>query len=549
MLVKRLQLYVGWAALAVIMAGCGGLAGEPIIVSTVPAVVPTAQTISLPQTAPDLALGASVYAANCTRCHGVTGIGDGEFAKSGQVTGVPDFTDPQTSQNASVGDWYEIVTNGRMDKLMPPWGDKLSDLERWSVTNYVYSLGGRNVPAATEVAIVQVATPAAPNATEELGAVLPPASTLDVGTGGAAISGTVAGKVVNQTAGSSVPPDLALNLHAISPDQSAQAQTFQGTVGADGSYHFDNVPIQAGWQYLLTTSYENAVFNSTMITADGSLSQLDIPLTIYEVTNDPAKLQINGLMMMVQSTTQTGQLEVVQIASFSNPTDRAFVQSGDGTSVSLRLPAGATYEDFSGGGYLVSADGLDIVDTQPVLPGVAHVMHIAFTVPYSGTINLAQTLDYPLEGQVEVLLDNSDMAVSGTGIAALGTRQLGSRSYVSYGGTFTHAAGESLSYEIGGTTTQTTTATGISGVSIVAFILIGIGLLAIGAAFGFFMRERTNAPKDNDLNINVLVKQIAELDVRYKDGKLAEAKYQQQRSALKAQLTALMKEKAQSSVE
>lgn len=538
MMAKRLQLFVGWALLALALASCSGLAGEPTIISTMPPAT-AAQPVSLPQAAPDLAQGAQVFAANCTRCHGVTGKGDGEFVQSGQITGVPDFTDPKTAQGATPADWYAIITNGRMDKMMPPWADTLSDQERWSVANYVYSLSNPPAPSATEeLALAQAATPAA---TEELA--LAAASTPEAAS---IVMGTVSGKVVNQTAGSSVPANLALDLHAISPDQNTQAQTFQATVGADGSYQIDNVPIENGWQYLVTASYQNAFFSSDVIAADGTQTQLDIPLTIYEITTDPANVQISGLLMMVQSTS-ADQLQVVQIASFNNTSDRAYVKATDGTSVSMKLPTGATYQDFSGGSYMVSADGSDIADVQPVLPGNAHVMHVAYTLPYSGSATVAQTLDYALNGQVEVLLDGSGLSVTGAGMSALGTRQLGSRNYVSYGGTFTRAAGDSLSYGIGGAAQTTTVSTGSGGLSTVAYGLIGIGLLAIGAAFGFFMRERTSlrpAAAASEVSSASLVKQIADLDVRYQTGELAEAAYQEQRSALKQQLVLLMKDQA-----
>ena len=79
-------------------------------------------------------------------------------------------------------------------------------------------------------------------------------------------------------------------------------------------------------------------------------------------------------------------------------------------------------------------------------------------------------------------------------------------------------------------------------------MLIGVGLLAIGAAFGFFMRERTGGSKRRRpaaLDASALIKQIAELDVRYHEGKVAEASYQQQRSALKARLIVQMKDQAE----
>ncbi len=137
------------------------------------------------------------------------------------------------------------------------------------------------------------------------------------------------------------------------------------------------------------------------------------------------------------------------------------------------------------------------------------------------------------------------MTVSGDGFSELGTRQLGTNNFVSYGGTFDLAAGEMLHYAIGGAAAaQTTTATApVGGVSTIAYVLIGVGLLAIGAAFGFFMRERTGGSKTetpNTLDASGLIKQIAELDVRYHEGKVAEASYQQQRNALKERLKAQM---------
>ncbi len=357
---KRLQPLVGLVLLALIAAGCSGLAGEPNIVATMPAAAPTAvaQMVSVPDTEPDLALGAEIYAANCTRCHGTSGKGDGEFVTSGQITGVPDFTDPQTTAGATPADWYEIVTNGRMAQLMPPWADKLSDQERWSVTNYVYSLSNpdANAPAATSAAVAQAATPVstavgASAATAEAASAatqaVAPATTEVV-----AAAGSVSGSVTNQTDGGSVPADLMLNLHVISSD-GANTQTLNTTVNADGSYSFADVPIETGWQYLLTTLYAGVSFSSDVITGDAANPQLTIPLSIYEITDDPASIQIGGMLMMVQPDSQAGQLQVIQIINFINTSDHAFVQVTDGVpaSASVTLPAGATYEDFSGGNY------------------------------------------------------------------------------------------------------------------------------------------------------------------------------------------------------
>jgi mono/diheme cytochrome c family protein len=614
-------------------AGCSGLAGEPPIVATISA-RPTAiaATISLPQSAPDLALGAQVYAQNCTRCHGESGKGDGEFVQSGQVPSMVDFTDPQVSQDAAPVDWYEIVTNGRLDQMMPPWSGTLSTSERWAVTLYVYTLAntserleqgqgiwtehcaechgqtgegtaaGAPLPnllaisttdalaaltngitdkmpsfsdqlseeeraavvayartlslsnsplqvadaAATErainppVATEEVGAIRVPIATEEVGAVTAPVATEEVGAE-PPVRGVVSGTVVNQTSGGIVPPSLPLTLQIYSsPDLQSQAQTFDGTVSADGSYRFESVPIGDGWQYVVSARYEQAIFNSDVALGSPANPHLDIPLNIYEVTDDPANIQVNGMLMIVENNAESGALQVVQIVSFNNSSDRVFQQQTNGApaSVSVRLPTGAVFEDLSRGNYLTSDDRTEVWDTRPVLPGESHVMHIAYALPYSGNISIEQAVDYAVNGQVEVLVANNGLSVSGEGLALVGTRQLGEGIYVSYCGAFSRAAGESLHYTVSSAGT-TGAVSAPNTITVVAYVLIGVGLLALGAAFGFFVRDRKG--KDSSVDANVLIKQIAELDALYEEGKLSETSYRKQRTALKAKLAARMK--------
>jgi len=126
--------------LTLIISGvaCTGLAGEPEIVSTLP-VRPT----SIPETFDSrvsLENGARVFAENCVRCHGISGAGDGELVLSGQIKEIPNFTDPLTTQDLSLQEWFDTITNGRLEALMPPWKDSLSAEDRWAVALYTYTL-------------------------------------------------------------------------------------------------------------------------------------------------------------------------------------------------------------------------------------------------------------------------------------------------------------------------------------------------------------------------------------------------------------------------
>lgn len=120
------------------ISACTGLAGEPEIVATLP-VQPTA----IPETfdrVVNLDTGAIIFAENCVRCHGITGAGNGELVLSGQIKDVPDFTDPATIADVTLQEWFDVITNGRLDKLMPPWKDSLSRQDRWAVALYTYSM-------------------------------------------------------------------------------------------------------------------------------------------------------------------------------------------------------------------------------------------------------------------------------------------------------------------------------------------------------------------------------------------------------------------------
>ncbi|MFN8377745.1 MAG: c-type cytochrome [Anaerolineae bacterium] len=124
--------------LALLLASCSGLGGEPAIVSTVPPQPTTAPERGYPAQPPDIASGAAIFAARCTECHGAGGAGDGTRVQSGQIQNIPNFLDPAVPGSQRVSDWYTTITNGRIENLMPPWANALSEQQRWDVAYYTY---------------------------------------------------------------------------------------------------------------------------------------------------------------------------------------------------------------------------------------------------------------------------------------------------------------------------------------------------------------------------------------------------------------------------
>ena len=91
-----------------------------------------------PAQAPDIENGKAIYVEKCAPCHGDTGLGDGAQGKQLPVT-VAAFALPETARKASPAQWYTTVTQGNLDRFMPPF-TSLSDQERWNVISYALTL-------------------------------------------------------------------------------------------------------------------------------------------------------------------------------------------------------------------------------------------------------------------------------------------------------------------------------------------------------------------------------------------------------------------------
>ena len=125
---------------AILLAACNfTLAAD---VTPPPGYVPPAPAPTLgplyPASAPDIANGKVIYTEKCAPCHGNTGLGDGEQGKQLPVT-VAAFALPETASIASPAKWYTTVTQGNLDRFMPPFLS-LSDQERWDVISYALTL-------------------------------------------------------------------------------------------------------------------------------------------------------------------------------------------------------------------------------------------------------------------------------------------------------------------------------------------------------------------------------------------------------------------------
>ncbi len=89
----------------------------------------------VPATEDSIAAGAATYTQYCAVCHGNEGKGDGPGAAA--LNPKPADFSAEHVQVLSDGGLFWFVTNGVPNSAMPPWGEVLSEQQRWEVVNFL----------------------------------------------------------------------------------------------------------------------------------------------------------------------------------------------------------------------------------------------------------------------------------------------------------------------------------------------------------------------------------------------------------------------------
>jgi len=99
---------------------------------------PTQDIMYYPSIPPNPVAGQAIFVEKCQPCHGEQGLGNGPDANE-----LPNPVSPigtaELARQSNPGDWFQVVTEGRIDRFMPPFLS-LTERQRWDVIAYVYTL-------------------------------------------------------------------------------------------------------------------------------------------------------------------------------------------------------------------------------------------------------------------------------------------------------------------------------------------------------------------------------------------------------------------------
>jgi len=510
----------------------------------------------------DLSRGKTLYAENCSACHGESGKGDGPQA--GELPRpVPALGDPDVANLTRPMDWYAIVTIGKMDQFMPPFRS-LDDSQRWDVVAYALSLASStaNVEMGSELYRQECAvchgnqgqgTAAAPGIavpgfmvqrsgfewyatiSRGMSGGMPAfEDSLDEGQIWALIAhlrdlafhsevtladdtaaiqeeetqavqelpliGEVRGWVINGTQGASLPKDLQVTLRGF--DGQSEVLTQTSVVDEDGWYAFEKLEGQSGRLFVTTVEYAGTVYGSEMahLSDDGPT---EMPITIFESTPSSDGLQVERLHIIFDIPA-SGILQVIELWVCSNSSDRTILAEDGQGGLQIELPPDARNLQFESGAlgerFLATEDGF--LDTAAIRPGEGtHQIVFSYDLDFDGDMDFSQSTLYPVKAIV-LLAPPGGATLSGQGVLDMGPAQMGEMAMNTYR-VDALDAGDTLDLTISYTeemlgSVEESTGSSTMGVAI-GLGALGVVLVGVGAVWYWRGRLAMTATPADDL--------------------------------------------------
>lgn len=541
---------------------------------------------------PPASMGRGIFAESCAPCHGEEGRGDGPAA-SGLPAPPTSFADLLPLQSRSPQEMFQVVKEGRLDRGMPPWKNRLRDAEIWVTVAYLYDLNlsaedyetGRAIyetscaschgsegrgdgPEAGDMAVPDLSRwPAGINVSNQdwlesiqssethsaTLAGLDPASTARV-VGYMRTLGY--GSVHEPLEGAGV---ILGTVMMISPEEPADfsglevtlrafrgslepALTVTTTVDAMDTFRFENLSTAPDVLYSISTRWEGAFYSSGVVTFPPGEDLLPVTLRVAAATEEDPGLRADQVHWFIDITEQG--VDVVELVSISNPGDRAYkgrpVPGFEGARAAVRwaLPQRATDVVVDGGeigGRFLLVDNT-LVDTLPVSPGRnARRLLFRYRLPLEGRkVRLVHPLSMPVPSLTAFIADRGQK-VQTDELTQGESRDVNGVPFISYTGR-DFSAGDEVEILLEGLPAggqRARQAVPETTARLAGVILAALAGVALFAVMVYRVRRPvvTAARQQQAYRVrrDLLLAEIAALDNQFEAGELDEATYREER--------------------
>jgi len=503
-----------------------------------------AYALSLSTTPEQISKGEKLFDKNCANC-------PTDF-----------FTDQGKMAALSTNDLVSMLAEG--GEGLPALGETLSQDELVAVSAYLRTLTfgalslasesasatATAVPAQTETSSNEAAgteTPSAegtPLEAEQVEAT-PEATVVLAGFGSAS------GVLLNGSGGET-PSGATVTLHGFDhstdPNSTPQEVVTQ-TVKTDesGAFLFEDVDFPEGRIFLAEANYQGITFQSDLAVSEAGMTELTIPdITVYDSTTDSGGLVVEQLHVSFDMAVEGG-VQVFELFTISNLSDKAYVFATDGTSLPfMPLPEGA-----SNVGLELSQDSAPLLGTESgdlaIPPSEDFYSIVAFfSMPYDKELELSQPLALPVSSALVIVPEGIKVKSDQLTDDGIQQTQQGFNVQMYSGNSL--SAGSPLEMTLSGKVKSAAA----SGVDNRQTLLIGagaFGVVLILAGVWMFLRDRNKLDKDDFddgeedgdefENAEEVMDAIIALDDLHRAKKIPDEAYQARREELKERLKEL----------
>jgi mono/diheme cytochrome c family protein len=387
-------------------------------------------------------LGQRLFEQHCVQCHGPQGRGDGSLAE--QIPGpLPDFTAADYGADMSPQEVFDVITQGRMEKMMMPFGDLLNEEERWDLTAYVWSLhfspetidkasnlyeedcSSCHGPdgAGVEADAPDLNDPKWLGATDaQLIAAITSETHPDVGTlsadeqhlaavavrrfslgfDQAQVSVEGAGDIdVRVENGSTGAPVAHHPVRLILFEKEQFVEMREGETDDQGYARFAGLPTTPDWAYVAETTYQGLNYHGDVGQFTSDSDALALSVSVYDPGAARDAVSIDRAHWLVDIS-NAGFVGIGEVYSFLNVSDHVY--AGEAASgqdkprvLEIPLPADAIHVSVEGEtlGDRFLLEGSTLIDTQPLPPGNTQIfLHYSLPVEKE-SVTLSHPILYP----------------------------------------------------------------------------------------------------------------------------------------------------------
>ena len=503
-----------------------------------------AYLLSMENSLEQMSIGAEIFYAVCSQCHGVEGKGNGKQAATLAVAPA-DFTD-LSLMSAISNQGMEDILSGGIGEAMPAFGNMLSEDERWAAIGYIRSLSF--APVAMPVEPIVVADIPEVSATPDPDVPINIEVTPIMETTPLVKLVTITGRIINDSSNTG---SSGLKVTLLIFDNMQQSSSLDTIADKNGEFRFEGVEMPTGRIFIASVDYGGQSFSSQPsmhpgVVVDETQTELDLPVHIYDATTDVSVVSADRLHIFMDFSSPS-IVQVISLYLISNHSDQVVTAANPGEGVlEFKLPEGAANLQFQdselGGRYIATEQGF--ADTAPVMPGEAsHQVLFMFDLPYTSRLKLSMPVSINIES-INVMVPVGNIKLKSNQLEDAGMRENQGVSFNLFTGGAV-AAGGSVEMTVSGKAGAQDTTNPLGKVNP---ILLGMGIFLFAACgVGLYFYQQGNKPvaEDEMTDANLKDKEsvmdaIIALDQLHQEGKIVEGVYQTRREELKNRLKSMV---------